>query len=123
MPRYAHTKAQTERARGLRKTATRSEARLWLHLRNAGVGASFRRQHPIGPYLADYTCPALKIAVEVDGDGHNRRRDAERDRFMTERGWIVLRFNAHEALHETEACFLAIRDGVRMRKAELASHA
>tara|TARA_R100000365_G_C2736588_1_gene65818 strand:+ start:1129 stop:1383 length:255 start_codon:yes stop_codon:yes gene_type:complete len=55
------------------------------------MGASFRRQHPVGPYFLDYYCPSLKLAVEVDGDWHDEAADARRDAFLASKGITVLR--------------------------------
>ena len=46
----------TQRARDLRQSASKTELKLWPHLRNKNLGYSFRRQHPIGPHFADYYC-------------------------------------------------------------------
>jgi very-short-patch-repair endonuclease len=98
--RFDHTYAQTARARALRRNATRPEQRLWLHLRSAQIGGfSFRRQHPVGPYVLDFYCPALKLAIELDGDQHGSdgglARDAARSRFLQTKGIRVIRFPNH----------------------------
>ena len=60
-----------ERARRLRRRLTRSEARLWNWLRDRKFsGFKFRRQHPVGRYVLDFYCRALKLAIEVDGSQH-----------------------------------------------------
>jgi very-short-patch-repair endonuclease len=63
-------------------------------------GHSFRRQHPIGPYILDFYCPSAKLAVELDGDQHasarGRAHDAVRSQFLTKQGICVLRFANHE---------------------------
>jgi len=60
----------TSRARKLRKDLTEAEKKLWRALRRDQLGGlNFRRQHPIGPYVLDFYCPKLGLAVEVDG-GH-----------------------------------------------------
>ena len=56
----------TAKARALRQNMTKAEVFLWMILRKRALnGARFRRQHPIGPYIADFTCPAAKLIVEV----------------------------------------------------------
>jgi len=97
---FDHTRAKTDRARELRRNATRPEQKLWLHLRGAQMeGFSFRRQHPIGPYVLDFYCPALKLAIELDGDQHgsdtNLACDAARSRFLQTKGIRVIRFSNH----------------------------
>ena len=110
--RFNRTKEKTERARALRKVVSKSEARLWLYLRANALGAPFRRQHPIGPYFADYYCAPLKLAVEIDGDGHDKVYDARRDAFFAAQGIDTLRFSAAE---ELEGVVCAIREAVRNR--------
>jgi very-short-patch-repair endonuclease len=93
--RFDRTKLKTERARGLRVDATDVERRLWQKLRNAQIdGASFRRQHPAGRYILDFYCPALQLAIELDGGQHAQAtsRDRQRDEWLSARGVAVLRF-------------------------------
>jgi len=70
------------------------EQRLWHALRGAQLGASFRRQHPVGPYVLDFYCASAGLAVELDGDEHANRahRDSARTRFLDRRGIRVIRF-------------------------------
>ena len=57
------------------------------------MGVRFRRQEPIGPYIADFVCLKGHLVVEVDGDSHiDRSRDRRRDRWFEENGWFILRF-------------------------------
>lgn len=86
----------TAKARALRQNMTRAEVILWMHLRRRALdGARFRRQHPIGPYIADFTCPAAKLIVEVDGATHSTPEelayDARRTKYLEGEGWIVIR--------------------------------
>ncbi|HEY7577739.1 MAG TPA: endonuclease domain-containing protein, partial [Acetobacteraceae bacterium] len=68
-------------ARALRRDATPAERLLWQGLRNRAVGRlKFRRQVPLGPYIADFYCASAKLVVEVDGVSHiDSRSDAVRD--------------------------------------------
>ena len=84
------------RARDLRKRMTDAEMILWSRLRrDVADGFRFRRQHPIGPYIADFACVRANLVVEVDGDTHGSDQGAEYDRrrnaYMAARGWQVLR--------------------------------
>jgi very-short-patch-repair endonuclease len=93
--RFNRTREKTERARGLRSNATRVEKQLWHKLRNAQIdGLSFRRQHPAGPYILDFYCPILRLAIELDGGQHSQQviRDRKRDDWFHQRGVTVLRF-------------------------------
>jgi very-short-patch-repair endonuclease len=57
-------------ARRLRREMTESERKLWSRLRIEQLGAKFRRQHPVGNYIADFACLAPKLIVELDGSQH-----------------------------------------------------
>jgi very-short-patch-repair endonuclease len=83
-------------AKQLRRQMPRSEALLWSYIRKRAMnGARFRRQHPIGPYIADFACVAAKLVVEVDGYTHwtpnQLEHDTRRTTYLSERGWRVLR--------------------------------
>lgn len=85
------------RARQLRKSATQHERLLWRHLRNRQLrGWKFRRQHPVGRYIIDFYCPEARLAIELDGGGHNfansESLDQERTRFLASKNILVLRF-------------------------------
>jgi very-short-patch-repair endonuclease len=94
------------KARALRRTLTQPEARLWQFLRTRPDGLKFRRQHPIGPYVVDFYCPASRLVVEVDGEvhgmGHNPARDLARDAWLREQGFRVCRIPARELYGDIE---------------------
>jgi very-short-patch-repair endonuclease len=94
--KFSRTEEITERARDLREDVSKTESKLWPKLCKGRMGASFRRQHPIGPFFADYCCPALKLVIEVDGPFHSAAEDAARDQFMVSRGYDVLRFSVED---------------------------
>jgi UDP-N-acetylmuramoylalanine-D-glutamate ligase len=97
-------------ARELRRDATPAERKLWQALRNrAHSGLKFRRQMPLGPYIAIFYCASARIVVELDGISHvDSQTDETRDAWMQARGIRVLRFSNHEALSNTEGVCLAI---------------
>ncbi len=73
-----------DRARVLRRQLSPPEARLWCCLRGGQLnGRKFRRQHPIGPYILDFYCPAARLAIEVDGQGHDHSEQMAHDRRRT----------------------------------------
>ena len=101
------------RAQLLRKKATEPERILWRHLRNRNfVGYKFRRQHSLGDYVLDFYCPSAKLAVELDGGGHNYQagqiRDRTRSEFLDRRGVVVLRFWNHQVRRELDSVLQAI---------------
>jgi very-short-patch-repair endonuclease len=90
-----------QRARTLRTTMSDAESRLWQELRLRQVdGVRFRRQHPIGRYIADFVCLEKRLIVEVDGEQHTQdahaAHDAIRDRWLTAEGYRVMRFQTVE---------------------------
>ena len=104
-----------DRARRLREQQTPAEARLWSRLRNRALaGAKFRRQIPIGPYIADFLCKDLSIIVEADGGQHTDQEayDAHRTAWLEAEGYQVLRFWNHAILTDTDAVMEAIGDAV-----------
>lgn len=82
-------------ARELRKTPTDAEIYLWRLLRNRKFYAfKFRRQHPIGGYIADFICHEKKLIIELDGNQHkeNSYYDHERIIYLERLGYKILRF-------------------------------
>jgi very-short-patch-repair endonuclease len=117
MPRFRRSRETTERARALRRSPSKSEALLWLHLRGSALGVRFRRQHPIGPYFADYCCLRRRLVVEVDGPDHDEAHDARRDAFMAGQGFRVVRFSTEAVTRETEGVVDVIRHALEARDA------
>jgi very-short-patch-repair endonuclease len=102
---------QKTNAKTLRKQMTDAERLLWKHLRNRQlVGCKFRRQHPIGPFIADFVCIEKRIIIEVDGSQHiaECEKDTKRSDYLKEKGFRVLRFWNNEVLQENEAVLNAI---------------
>ncbi len=105
-----HLTAQT-RAISLRKSATATARHLWRHLRDRQLaGFRFRRQVPIGNYIADFACVDAKVVIEVDGGQHlaQREYDARRDAELVARGYQVLRFWDNDVLLNTESVLVVI---------------
>ena len=92
----ARTAGQIDKARELRIDQTEAEQAAWYLLRSLRLkGFKFRRQHPVGPYIADFCCPQHRFIVELDGSVHGQpsqaKRDACRDAYLKNRGFDVLR--------------------------------
>jgi very-short-patch-repair endonuclease len=86
-----------QRARDMRKDMTPWKVRLWGRLRKDQLGARFRRQHPIGNYIADFACVPAKLIIEADGEHHNWfGNDQRRDAWLVSQGWRVMRYTNHE---------------------------
>jgi adenine-specific DNA-methyltransferase len=102
-------------ARQLRRDQTDAEQRLWAKLRDRQLGsAKFRRQHPIGPFVADFCCPQRKLVVELDGGQHKDDvvADEKRSRFLEAQGYRVLRFWNHDVLANTNGVLERIGDAL-----------
>ncbi len=91
-------------ARRLRRQLSLPEMLLWRLLRLNRGELRFRKQHPVGPFVADFYCPAAKIVIEIDGAVHNERRDADgrRDAYLRSLGLTVIRVPAAEVLADPE---------------------
>ncbi len=101
----------TERAKDLRKSSTDAERFLWKLLRTKQVeGLKFRRQQPIGKYIADFVCFEKSLIIEVDGGQHSTDKDADRDSWLISQGFKVLRFWNHDVLLNIEGVVEMIRE-------------
>ena len=80
-----------------RQHLTWSEQLLWQQIRSGKLGVAFKRQVPLGRFIADFVAPAARLVVEVDGAAYHRHRvaaDARRDRKLARLGYGVLRLDA-----------------------------
>lgn len=97
-------------AKTMRSHQTDAEQRLWYHLRGkCFMGLKFKRQKPIGPFIADFVCMKYKLVIEADGGQHGTDADAERDTWFESQGFTVLRFWNNEVLGQTEGVLDQIR--------------
>src|SRR3989304_1627740 len=105
-----HNKS-TNIARTLRKNFTETERLLWKHIRQKQLdGYKFRRQQPIGQYIVDFVNFERKIIIELDGGQHTEiEKDKERDKFLRDQGFKVLRFWNHEVFENVEGVLEVIK--------------
>jgi very-short-patch-repair endonuclease len=104
--RHYVSKHLIDHARSLRREETPPEQLLWLALRNEQIGGlKFRRQHPIGPYIADFFCHSAKLVVEVGGMSHEDKlvHDAERSKYLETQGYRVLRVTNEDVMNDLDA--------------------
>ena len=89
-------------ARRQRRATSPPEIKLWALLRRSPNGVRFRRQHPIGPYVADFYCPSAKLVVEIDGLIHDYtvERDFCRDEYLRGLGLSIVRIPASEVMRD-----------------------
>ena len=98
-------------AKTLRRNQTDAEKKLWDHLRNRELANfKFRRQHPIGSYIADFYCAEKKPLIELDGGQHliQTKKDEKRTQAINQMGCQVLRFWDHEVLQDIDTVLEAI---------------
>jgi len=82
----------------MRRNPTTAEKILWHQLKNGKIHYKFRRQAPIGGYIADFYCPRKKLIVEADGLIHKKEYDDKRDRDLLRLGYETIRFTNDEIL-------------------------
>ena len=91
--KFERRSPSVEISRTLRQRMTPEKTLLWKHLRGKQLGVSFRRQEPMGRYVADFVCCECCLVIELDGSQHlDSQEDKVRDLDMAENGFETLRF-------------------------------
>ena len=106
-----HHSVLTQFARQLRKESTDAEHKLWYLLRDRRFqGRKFRRQVPVGPFIADFVCVEERLIVELDGGQHteHEERDQARTRYLEAAGYRVVRFWNNEVLGDIDGVLTAL---------------
>lgn len=108
--RLTLSEGTTHRARTLRRDATPAERTLWRALRENFATAHFRRQVPLGPYVADFASHRHRLVIEVDGGQHAEAvaYDAARTAFIEGEGYRVVRFWNPDVLNNVEGVITQI---------------
>jgi imidazole glycerol-phosphate synthase subunit HisF len=109
-----------ELAKDLRRNMTDAETVLWLHLKAGINGLKFRRQHPIGIYIADFYCHKIKLIIEADGGIHTKKEvkeyDEKRERDLIDMGNTIIRFTNDEIMKGVEKVIADIETKVEELK-------
>ncbi|HEX8313682.1 MAG TPA: DUF559 domain-containing protein [Flavisolibacter sp.] len=109
-----------ENAKKNRNNMTHAETVLWLHLKEGVNGYKFRRQHPIGPYIAGFYCHRAKLVIEVDGSIHNqemiKQHDEEKENYLANRSYSILRFTNDEVTSEAQSVLQNISTEINIKK-------
>jgi very-short-patch-repair endonuclease len=111
MPSIQSFNKTRQRAKELRQQLTPAEKLLWNRLRSRRLGGfKFRRQHPIGPYIADFYCAEHRLVVEVDGSIHfgQQEADEQRSQRMADYGYRVLRVSNQAVETDLESVMCTI---------------
>jgi very-short-patch-repair endonuclease len=99
-------------ARRERQSGNLPEILIWRELRKRPGGYKFRRQHPLSEIVLDFACLETRLAIEIDGEAHNRgdrlERDGRRDTYLKARGFTALRLPAQYVLENLEGAIAAI---------------
>jgi very-short-patch-repair endonuclease len=115
----------TQSARKLRQQMSDAEGRLWYLLRRKQLeGFRFRRQQPIGSYIADFVCLKERLVIELDGGSHTETQgyDEVRTTWLETKGYRVLRFWNNEVLGNQEGVIEKILEALyRGRRSPLPS--
>jgi len=106
------------RRQELRNNPTEAESLLWKTIQHSKLnGRKFRRQHSVGYYILDFYCPEERLAIEIDGDSHDRKDaeeyDAGRTEFLESVGIRVSRFKNDEVLNNLKSVIEEIRKRFR----------
>jgi very-short-patch-repair endonuclease len=110
---------QKRRARRLRQQMTPTETRLWRLLRSRRfAGVKFRRQQPLGPFIADFFCDQARLVVELDGQSHVAKAayDEQRDRWLKEHGYQVVRVWDSDVYANCEGVLRAIDNALALTR-------
>ena len=102
-------------AKSLRTNQTEAEARLWHHLRaHRFMDLKFKRQKPVGCYIADFVCWERRLIIELDGGQHAEQvaYDRRRDAWLRSEGYTVLRFWNNDVMQQLEGVLEQIRCAV-----------
>jgi very-short-patch-repair endonuclease len=103
-------------ARSLRKDLTPAEKLLWERLRYKQLeGHKFRRQQALGRFVADFVCLDKRVIIELDGGYHSyqKERDAERDNYLIESGYKVIRFHNSEVEQDIDGVIKKIEQKLK----------
>ncbi|MCD6069116.1 MAG: type restriction enzyme [Bacteroidetes bacterium] len=112
---------KTDFARKLRKKSTTAEDLFWKIVRNRKLlNLKIRRQHPIGPFFADFYCHELLLVIEIDGSIHEseeiKKRDKRREQYLLQEGFRVLRFTNEDVLFNSQVIEETIKEFIQNKK-------
>ena len=114
---HTYTKELKNFARANRKAGNLSEALLWNELKQRKMGVQFKRQRPIGAYIADFYCEEINMVIEIDGWSHDNKYeyDQERDEYMKSLGIFVLRISDIDVKRDMNNVLIWIKHNIDNR--------
>jgi len=118
MTEFFNRSSEKEKRRQLRTNMPPAESLLWSRLRRKQIhGYRFRRQYSVGPYVIDFYCPALKLAIELDGESHllegAQSYDQHRQGYIEGFGISFRRFTNTEIFEDLDAVLVAIGQAIQ----------
>ena len=117
MPHRIVSPLHRSRARALRRDMTKAEGRIWSRLRAHRFQCySFRRQYPIGRYVADFVCLEARLIIEIDGGQHastEAKRDERRDAWLRSQGFVISRYWNNDVLTNLTGVLEDIAEALR----------
>jgi very-short-patch-repair endonuclease len=119
-PTWSISSKLRSNARALRKNSTDAERILWSELRDHRLlGIGFRRQVPVGNYIADFVCHSALLVIELDGGQHfsdrGEQADARRTTAIEANGFQLLRFTNHDVIKNRTGVLETIAAAVAAR--------
>lgn len=107
-----------DRRRELRTKPTRHEELLWYRVRNNQLGYRFFRQYSAGPYILDFYCPKLRLAIEIDGSQHAEQEvieyDKERELYLNGLDIKTIRFWNKDVMNDINKVIERIRKEINV---------
>ncbi|BFM38534.1 endonuclease domain-containing protein [Synechocystis sp. LKSZ1] len=109
--------SEKEKRRQLRQNPTKAESIVWQYFKGKKIAnCKFRRQYSIGPFVVDFYCPELKLAIEIDGESHDsleaQAYDLNRQQYIEAFGISFLRFTNQQIYENAESVMMSIVDHV-----------
>jgi len=103
-----------ERRKEMMNNMTEAESTLWGYLKSNQLGVKFRRQHIIEYFIPDFVALSCKLIIEIDGEIHNfqKKYDSEREHFLNEKGYRIIRFQNNEVLNDIEFVIKKIKENI-----------
>ena len=103
-----------DKAKEMRNKPTEAEELLWQYLRASRLGIKFRRQHPVGDYIADFVCLEKHLVIELDGKCHeqDKERDRLRDNELLKLGYRTIRFTNEDLFGKIEFVLETIKSNL-----------
>ena len=122
----SNNKILKDRRREQRKSQTPAEKLMWLYLRGKKLSDfHFVRQYSLGPYILDFYCPRIKLAIEIDGPIHDSSGavvyDKEREAYLRGQSVKIVRFRNEEVISNTKVVIKRLEPLLSIREAETKS--